>query len=54
MHILILGTTIYELIKARQGHLGWTMCTGSARITANLIEGKKPAIDLEGLTLDTL
>ncbi len=36
------------------GHLGWTMCTGSARITADLIEGKKTEIDLEGMTLDTL
>ena len=36
------------------GHLGWSMCTGSARITADLIEGRKPDIDLEGMTLDTL
>jgi len=36
------------------GHLGWTMCTGSARITKDLIEGRKPEIDLEGMTLDTL
>ena len=36
------------------GHLGWTMCSGSARITADLIEGRKPEIDLEGMTLDTL
>ena len=36
------------------GHLGWTMCTGSARITADLIEGRKVEIDLAGMTLDTL
>jgi len=36
------------------GHLGWTMCTGSARITADLLDGKKSEIDLEGMTLDTL
>ena len=36
------------------GHLGWSMCTGSARITADLIEGRKVEIDLEGMTLDTL
>ena len=36
------------------GHLGWTMCTGSARITAALIEGRKVEIDLEGMTLNTL
>ena len=36
------------------GHLVWTMCTGSARITTDLINGRKPDIDLEGMTLDTL
>jgi len=36
------------------GHLGWTMCTGSAKITVDLIEGRKPEIDLEGMTLNTL
>ena len=36
------------------GHLGWTMCVGSARVTADLIEGKKPEIDLEGMTLHSL
>lgn len=34
-----------------QGHMGWTMCHGSARITADLIAGKPPAIDLVGMTL---
>ena len=36
------------------GHLGWTMCTGSARITADLINCRKPDIDLDGMTLDTI
>ena len=35
------------------GHLGWTMCAGSAKITRNLIEGREPEIDLSGMTLDT-
>ncbi|MBC8256006.1 MAG: D-amino acid dehydrogenase [Candidatus Marinimicrobia bacterium] len=35
------------------GHLGWTMCSGSAKITASLIEGQKPELDLEGMTLAT-
>jgi D-amino-acid dehydrogenase len=35
------------------GHLGWTMCTGSAKITASLISGQKPELDLEGMTLAT-
>ena len=36
------------------GHLGWSMCTGSAKITTDLIEGRKSEIDLEGMILDTL
>lgn len=32
-----------------QGHMGWTMCHGAARITADLIAGKSPAIDLQGM-----
>ena len=33
-----------------QGHMGWTMSHGAARITADLIAGKKPEISLEGMT----
>ena len=33
-----------------QGHMGWTMSFGSSRITADLIAGRKPEIDLKGLT----
>ena len=36
------------------GHLSWTMCVGSAKITSDLINEKKVGIDLEGMTLDTL
>ncbi len=32
-----------------QGHMGWTMSHGAARITADLIAGKKPAIPLDGM-----
>jgi len=35
-----------------QGHMGWTMAHGSARITADLIAGKDPAIPLDGMTLN--
>ncbi len=35
-----------------QGHMGWTMCHGAARITADLIAGKQSAIDLEGMRLE--
>lgn len=38
-------------LNAGHGHLGWTMANGSARITADLISGREPAIDLDGLTL---
>ncbi len=33
------------------GHMGWTMSHGGARITADLIAGKEPAIDLDGMLL---
>ena len=36
-----------------QGHMGWTMSHGAARITADLIAGKHPAIALEGMTAVT-
>jgi len=32
------------------GHMGWTMSCGTARITADLIAGRTPAVPLEGLT----
>jgi D-amino-acid dehydrogenase len=31
------------------GHIGWTMSHGSARIAADLIAGRKPAIPMDGL-----
>ena len=33
------------------GHMGWTMSHATGRITADLIAGKPPAIDLEGLLI---
>lgn len=33
-----------------QGHMGWTMSHGAARITADLIAGKAAAIALDGMT----
>lgn len=32
------------------GHIGWTMACGSARVVADIISGRKPDIDLKGLT----
>ena len=33
------------------GHMGWTMSCGTAKITADLIAGRTPAVPLDGLTL---
>lgn len=33
------------------GHMGWTMSHGAARVTAELIAGRKPPVDLKGMTL---
>ena len=35
-------------INTGQGHMGWTMACGSARITADLMAGRKPEIDTAG------
>jgi D-amino-acid dehydrogenase len=40
-------------LNTGHGHMGWTMACGSARITADLIAGRTPAIDLTGMTLAT-
>ncbi len=50
----ILGTTSYSNLFLNTGHgtLGWTMACGSGRIIADLIAGRRPEIDLEGLGLD--
>ncbi|HWK43778.1 MAG TPA: D-amino acid dehydrogenase [Stellaceae bacterium] len=36
-------------LNTGHGHMGWTMSCGSARVTADLIAGRKPAIDLAGM-----
>lgn len=38
-------------INSGHGTLGWTMACGSARVTADLISGRKPEIDMDGLGL---
>ena len=37
------------ILNTGHGHIGWTMSHGSARITADLIAGRKPAISMDGL-----
>ena len=52
------GTPIFGLgrqtnlyFNTGHGHMGWTMACGAARIAADLIAGREPAIDLAGMTL---
>jgi D-amino-acid dehydrogenase len=37
------------VFNAGHGHMGWTMSAGSARIAADLVSNRKPAIDLAGM-----
>lgn len=33
------------------GHMGWTMSCGSSRLLADIMQGRKPEIDMTGMTL---
>ncbi len=47
------GTELPNLYLAiGHGTLGWTMAAGTARVISDLISGRKPAIDMSGLTID--
>jgi D-amino-acid dehydrogenase len=48
----ILGPTRYRNLFLNTGHgtLGWTMAAGSGHAVADLVMGKKPGIDFDGLT----
>lgn len=50
----IIGGTAYGNLFLNTGHgtLGWTMACGSAQAVADLISGRTPEIDLNGLGLD--
>ncbi len=50
----VLGATGYPNLFLNVGHgsTGWAMACGSARIVADVVAGRTPQIDLEGLTLD--
>ncbi len=39
-------------VNAGQGHMGWTMACGSAKIAADLIAGKQPEIDATAFQLN--
>jgi len=49
----VLGTTPYRNLYLNTGHgtLGWTMACGSAKVLADIVSGRDPDIDLDGLTL---
>ena len=50
----ILGGTHIPGLYLATGHgtLGWTMAAGTGRVTADLISGNEPEIDLKGLTVN--
>jgi D-amino-acid dehydrogenase len=49
----VIGPTRYSNLYLNTGHgtLGWTMAAGSGRVLADLISGRRPEVDLDGLTL---
>ena len=49
--ILGLGRHRNLFFNCGHGHMGWTMACGTARIVADLMTGRMPELDLEGLTL---
>lgn len=49
----ILGPTSYPNLHLNTGHgsFGWTMACGSGRVLADLLAGRRPGIDTDGLTI---
>ncbi len=49
----LLGPTPYRNLFLNLGHgsTGWAMSLGSGRVVADLVTGRKPEIDIDGLTL---
>ena len=49
----VLGQTPYKNLFLNTGHgtLGWTMSCGSGKVLADLVTGRQPGIDLDGLNL---
>ena len=50
----IIGATRVPNLFLNAGHgtLGWTMACGSGRLLADLVAGRQPEIDVEGLFMD--
>jgi D-amino-acid dehydrogenase len=57
LHVAVLGagaigtSVAYYLARTGHGTLGWTLAAGTGRLLADLVSGRKPEIDLDGLTL---
>jgi D-amino-acid dehydrogenase len=49
--ILGLGRHRNLFLNCGHGHMGWTMACGTARIVTDLMTGRMPDLDLEGLTV---
>src|SRR5438270_900508 len=49
--ILGLGRHRNLVFNCGHGHMGWTMACGTARIVTDLMTGRMPDLDLEGLTV---
>ena len=49
----IVGECAYDNLLLSTGHgtLGWTMATGTGRVMADLVAGRRPEISMEGLTV---
>jgi D-amino-acid dehydrogenase len=49
----VIGATRYPNLWLNTGHgtLGWTMSCGSGRVLADLVSGRKPEIDTQGLDI---
>jgi D-amino-acid dehydrogenase len=39
-------------VNAGHGTLGWTMACGAADVIADIVSGRKPVIDVDGLSLE--
>jgi D-amino-acid dehydrogenase len=50
----VIGKAKYENLWLNTGHgtLGWTMSCGSGRVLSDLLSGKKPEIDAQGLGIE--
>ncbi|MEJ8847025.1 D-amino acid dehydrogenase [Variovorax rhizosphaerae] len=50
----VIGGTRRPNLYLATGHgtLGWTMAAGTGRVMADVISGRKPGIDMKGLTID--